>query len=88
MVWLLLTVLLAWQQQFLLVGKILSENIVFTETLRNQWDFWISRQKQLTMSAIRVYEPGVQYSVWSSNKLDSVEVWPTYLHIWRSQKHK
>ena len=50
-------------------GSVMSKYKVFGQTLRAQKDFSISRQKRLSMSALRVCLPGAQDSLCISIKL-------------------
>ena len=49
-------------------------------------NFSISRQKQLSMSAMRVCVSGAQYSFWWTNKLLFLVAWSRCLHFWREAK--
>ena len=49
-------------------------------------NFSISRQKRLSMSAMRVCVPGAQYSIWRANKFLFLVVWSGGLHFWKESK--
>ena len=49
-------------------------------------NFSISRQKRLSMPAMRVCVSGARYSFWRSKKFLFLVTWPRGLHFWREPK--
>ena len=64
----------------------MSKNIVFDQTLHAHKDFSISREKLLSMPAMRVCVPGAVYSFWRTNKFFFLVAWSRVLHFWRESK--
>ena len=73
---------------FILIGgvfiriKTVRVNFVWT----NRLHFSFSCQKRLSMSAMQICEPSAQYSLWKSNKIFFLVVWPRGWLFWRESK--
>ena len=65
---------------------ILIEDVCCPNTKCSGKDFSISRQKRLSMPAMRVCVSGAQYSFWRSNKFFFLVTWSRGWHFWRDSK--
>ena len=70
----------------ILFGDVYCPNTKCSGKLCLPKDFSISRQKRLSMSAMRVCVSGAQHSFWRSKKILLLVAWARGLHFWKEIK--